>query len=483
MRMLWCLFAACLWLFAPLLGASADAACNPMTYRESQDAEFNKFCGYGNVITRDNNVWVVTEYAEKRFGMPPEWQDEGLKGAELAAFRVEPSGRQRCHKDGENEVCVPDYECVLELYIQSDIDIGISGNPVMDLIPWKSSLYPLGELNPALKKTWENAFGLKGVELLVAGKTQEEGVQVSGYDTTRKKNLTIVTMFLDGRLSLLPPETPRSLRFNGAKGGPHHVELPPSFWRRVVEHHQAYSHLSEKNWHGGTIRDNSLWVYSKDFANRYQMPETGIADDLEGAMAVAYRNVPTGRASCGYFGEPGSCTKSRLLHSFDIYVPASVKLPYPSYDGIVKGLWGDSGMFLIEQDVSKKLNNEINLWDLQYKTSYIYRSNKTARKDPDKWYGWNGGYFIEYVGHRSWKMEFSVVSINLWISGTSYPHDQNYYCFLNADEWSNKQQTFEKTVHVVKFPPRFIAAVKEYNIMSESDEGSVLGIIKEKFGF
>ena len=53
-----------------LLSVNAHSACNPMTYAESQDSEFRAWCGKGSVYTKDNNTWVLSEYAVKRFAMP-----------------------------------------------------------------------------------------------------------------------------------------------------------------------------------------------------------------------------------------------------------------------------------------------------------------------------------------------------------------------------------------------------------------------------
>ncbi len=458
----------------------SHSACSPMTYRQSQNSAFNRSCGHGSVIIKDNNAWVYNESARRRFAMPYEWQDNGLKGAELVAFRIEPSGRQRCHGDGENQVCVPFYECVLELYIRSDFDIGITGNPVTGLIPWKTSLFPLGQLNPDLREKWEEAFGLKDVQFVLSGEVKDGALKTIGYNTTRKKNLTVVTMFIDGRFTLLPPDVKRSIRFPLTDDSFHTIDLPSSFWRRVISYHQSRPELSEKNWRGGEEIDDSLWVYTEDFARQYGLPLSRINKELEGALAVAYRTVPTGRVSCGYFSEADNCTQSNIDNIFDIYIPPSVNLPYPSYQGIVKGTWGSSDMFLWEQNKNNKIFKRINLWDLSYKTSFIYRSNTSARKNNEKWYGWNNGYFMQFIDRLAWGLDFSVVTIDIQIKDEGYNFDQNFLCFLEADRWSNKIEVFNRTRHVVHLPPSFITEVHEYDRLNKNDERTVIGVVKKK---
>ncbi|BDD87694.1 hypothetical protein [Desulfofustis limnaeus] len=457
------------------------SACDPMTYWETQSAEFHQFCGYGSVYLKDNNVWVFNEESRKRFGMPPEWQDDGLKGAELVAFRIEPSGRQRCHGAGQERNCVPSYECVLEMYINSDIDIGNTGNPAMGFIPWKSSLFTLGKRNPELAEKWERTFGLKNTQLLVSGHVQEGGVKTISYDTTQKKNLTIVTMFIDGRATLLSPEIPRSIRFPVVSKGFHTVELPPSFWQRVIGLHRSLPDIDERNWRGGDEQDNSLWVYTADFAKRYHMPPSGISKELEGALAVAYQLIPTGRPSCGYFSDASNCTGSRVENIFDMYIDHSIKLPYRSYDGLARVNPGDSALFLREQNYRNKIESEQSKWNLEYRANFIYRSSKRARENSDKWYGWDGGYFRKYVDNTLWGIDFSLVGLKLRIGDSIHAFEQNFLGFVDFDRWAGKKEFFQNTIHVIHFPHYYLKAIIEYDDLHNSDSGSVIGIIRGKY--
>jgi hypothetical protein len=44
--------------------------------------------GKRGTYTKDTHVWVYTSKFAKRFGMPQEWVDDELKGAEALAYRV-----------------------------------------------------------------------------------------------------------------------------------------------------------------------------------------------------------------------------------------------------------------------------------------------------------------------------------------------------------------------------------------------------------
>jgi hypothetical protein len=45
--------------------------------------------GKRGTYTKDIHVWVYTSKFAKRFGMPQEWVDDELKGAEALAYRLD----------------------------------------------------------------------------------------------------------------------------------------------------------------------------------------------------------------------------------------------------------------------------------------------------------------------------------------------------------------------------------------------------------
>ena len=69
-----------------------------------------------------------------------------------------------------------------------------------------------------------------------------------------------------------------------------------------------------------------VWVYTKEFAERFGMPKRWIGgDDFKGALAIAYRVEITNDISCGYFGKSDNCRKIYSSEILDIYLPNNSK--------------------------------------------------------------------------------------------------------------------------------------------------------------
>jgi hypothetical protein len=72
------------------------------------------------VFKQDPNVWVYTSAFAKRFGMPDQWIDDSLEGAEAVAYRVETSSKQNCGYFGERENCRPSFHCFFDVYLTDE---------------------------------------------------------------------------------------------------------------------------------------------------------------------------------------------------------------------------------------------------------------------------------------------------------------------------------------------------------------------------
>jgi hypothetical protein len=66
---------------------------------------------------KDPNVWVYTSAFAKRFGMPDQWIDDSLQGAEAVAFRIESTNIETCGYFGEEENCRPSFHCFFDVYL------------------------------------------------------------------------------------------------------------------------------------------------------------------------------------------------------------------------------------------------------------------------------------------------------------------------------------------------------------------------------
>jgi hypothetical protein len=69
---------------------------------------------------KDPNVWVYTSAFAKRFGMPDQWIDDSLEGAEAVAYRIEASNLETCGLFGEEENCRPFLDCVFDVYLTDE---------------------------------------------------------------------------------------------------------------------------------------------------------------------------------------------------------------------------------------------------------------------------------------------------------------------------------------------------------------------------
>lgn len=82
------------------------------------------------------------------------------------------------------------------------------------------------------------------------------------------------------------------------------------------------------NGRGAREIDPNIWAYTREFAERFDMPREWIADDLKGAAAVAFRVDPA-NPSCGWGGNPKSCQMHEEKCVIEIYVDeGSTPLPW-----------------------------------------------------------------------------------------------------------------------------------------------------------
>lgn len=64
--------------------------------------------------------------------------------------------------------------------------------------------------------------------------------------------------------------------------------------------------------------DPNVYVYNAEFAQRFQMPQEWVSDELKGADAVAFRVVP-GYKTCGWGGDPQACREDEVRCEMDLY--------------------------------------------------------------------------------------------------------------------------------------------------------------------
>ena len=103
---------------------SSVLAGEPRTYASLFTPEGRQAAGRTGTYAKDPHVWVYTRAFAKRFGMPSEWIDDDLTGAQALAYRVDYGMRlPSCGYFGEVENCRSTVACVLDMYIADDAEL------------------------------------------------------------------------------------------------------------------------------------------------------------------------------------------------------------------------------------------------------------------------------------------------------------------------------------------------------------------------
>lgn len=77
--------------------------------------------------------------------------------------------------------------------------------------------------------------------------------------------------------------------------------------------------------------DPHIWVYTKEFAERFGMPEEWISDELKGVDAAAWRKTKTGHITCGWGGKKDAC-REETTGILEVYIDTNkVKLPWGTW--------------------------------------------------------------------------------------------------------------------------------------------------------
>ncbi|BCL62391.1 hypothetical protein DGMP_30840 [Desulfomarina profundi] len=442
----------------------------------------------------DNNIWVYHDLFVERFGMDPENVDNTLSGARGVAIRLVPLARQRCHQTDSGtreEKCYPSWQWLLDLYIDIDQDIGIKGDAPRQFKPWRSSLYFLARKNPELRKRWEDVFGLKGGKLYLEdgkGKRREVPFEIFGYKRPIKDGLMMIQARINEEIILADPGEKRIIEFSDSTGKLlHRVTLPQSYWPRFAALRAKYAAITEKNWKGGVEKDPHIWVYTKQFARKYNMPQENISNEMEGAMAMAFR-----MDSWGTYSDLKFSTPERLnfpnMELWDIYLPKNAKLYYadPTIDNFYKGFHSSNGC------LHEKTNR--NDWDGTYphliageglKTGsvhitrdyryvkkfffYLVKTNKLTR-----WYG-QSICNQSYLNAKVLKTNFTFAE---YTDDYSYVGKEQYFVFGDSLDNFSLNEFFYTDFHKARIPTVFMKAVLHYRQKNTDKKSSLISHVQ-----
>ncbi|MBI3728391.1 MAG: hypothetical protein HY254_08675 [Burkholderiales bacterium] len=130
--------------------------------------------------------------------------------------------------------------------------------------------------------------------------------------------------------------------------------------------------------------DPNVYVYTPEFARRFQMPMEWASEELKGADAVAFRVMPHYK-SCGWGGDPNACREDEVRCHMDVYFDHK-KNPLP-WDDRMRSSDPDRSMSTLAF-----IGNVANPFSRPRGTLIAsYRSPFTDPKS-GKELGWNGGY-------------------------------------------------------------------------------------------
>ena len=111
-----------------LLGITNTAIANQNStidnYNDRYTPQGRKQAGKRGTYKKDIHVWVYTSAFAKRFGMPQQWIDDDLKGAEALAYRLDLDVYGiKCGYFSDVESCRPSTACVLDMYIDDKANL------------------------------------------------------------------------------------------------------------------------------------------------------------------------------------------------------------------------------------------------------------------------------------------------------------------------------------------------------------------------
>lgn len=168
------------------------------------------------------------------------------------------------------------------------------------------------------------------------------------------------------------------------------------------------------NWHTrftfeGQVRpgpytvDPHVWVYTKEFAERFGMPKEWISEELKGVEAAAWRKTKTGYVTCGWGGKKEAC-KEEDAAVLELYLDTrKVNLPWASWskeaDQMQLHWWTNSQRFLTSQQCERRREPSrgslSNNWDDE--RSCIYYATRKPLSDPSS--ESEVGIFVKGIGY------------------------------------------------------------------------------------
>jgi hypothetical protein len=215
--------------------------------------------------------------------------------------------------------------------------------------------------------------------------------------------------------------------------------------------------------------DPNVYVYTPEFAKRFQMPAEWVSTELQGADAVAYRSTPT-YASCGWGGSPKACNTNEMRCELDVYFDHQ-RHPLPwdeRYPEVLPDRYRSSARFIPGGSRQSRLPKHQNYVGMANFSPFIdLKSGKGLGWQHFKKGSTGGGWTSLASYDREFFEEMSLITFN---TGCAGPMDELWLTsgYLHARDVPGNPQLKRRVELPVSWQTRVQQAMQENNERSQA---------------
>ncbi|WP_155949151.1 hypothetical protein [Gayadomonas joobiniege] len=315
----------------------------------------------------DPYVWRYSKRFAENYGMPVKWISTGIVGADALAISFIDKNSQHCRLQDDGQVeCKAAFECKMDLYIDKAINLPwLLKEQMQGISPlnWDSSIRAItSQFNRQI-----SSFKVDFLSVQFSIDSTKEKVKVvpalvAKYDKQRLKNYSLVKLvgcdtfenYVGGTVNLdIFSADPRS---ETTEESAHKIIIDESVFKNLKDvfqkQYQEFAadnrQLIKLNYQDYVLSSNSplsntfepkeadsrydsafeySWVYNKQFANTFNLPNNALANDLVGVNAIAYRKIRDEYFMCGLGRAPTNCARFKNCQ-IDLYIDKGGDIPW-----------------------------------------------------------------------------------------------------------------------------------------------------------
>jgi len=233
------------------------------------------------------------------------------------------------------------------------------------------------------------------------------------------------------------------------------------------------------------IKDPYVWAVTREFAQRFCMPEEFVVDDLKGAHAIAYwHGKPTGKEVCEIQDGQEVCQPTRHGHWLEIYVKNGAIPKYDPEVGFYVREYASSGDLVRTQQNLRNVNarDKGTYIDPAGKRRPYYGLGKaangkritfhylarTASTQVDE----RPAALLEHYYLQNWYEGIDLIALEAWswgaIAGKDYSNAPQYGYAIGITKEAVAARTLsypEGFLHVIELPQRIV------QVLNAADRG------------